>query len=212
MFCWCLSVTVDYFWIKRLDETSVPGSFVEEGNLTRNVSTLRKALGESPQDHQYIITIPARGYRFSARVIEIHDESCALIVEEHSLSQIVIEHEEVANVTEFQPKPLPLVEPKASPIPYLVACGLLVAGVLALYLIVSAPRSASPFSQIDLVSLTTSGDVYAPTISPDGKFLAYSSVGPEGGGLDVRQIATEVSASGAARSGSLLGNHVFARQ
>ena len=41
---------------------------VEEGGLTRNISILRKALGERPDDHQYIVTIPGRGYRFVAGV------------------------------------------------------------------------------------------------------------------------------------------------
>ena len=39
---------------------------VEEGGLTRNISVLRKALGESPDDHRYIVTVPGRGYRFVA--------------------------------------------------------------------------------------------------------------------------------------------------
>src|SRR3954452_1514457 len=39
---------------------------VEEGGLTRNISLLRKALGESPDDHRYIVTVPGRGYRFVA--------------------------------------------------------------------------------------------------------------------------------------------------
>jgi predicted ATPase/DNA-binding winged helix-turn-helix (wHTH) protein len=43
-----------------------PDSFVEEGNLNRNVSTLRKALGEKPCDHRCIETIPKTGYRFIA--------------------------------------------------------------------------------------------------------------------------------------------------
>jgi DNA-binding winged helix-turn-helix (wHTH) protein/Tfp pilus assembly protein PilF len=43
---------------------------VEEGGLARNVSVLRKALGEKPEDHQYIVTVPARGYRFVAEVRE----------------------------------------------------------------------------------------------------------------------------------------------
>src|SRR5262249_40334071 len=47
-----------------------PDQFVEEGNLTRNISTLRKALGESRDDHRYIVTIPGRGYRFVADVRE----------------------------------------------------------------------------------------------------------------------------------------------
>jgi DNA-binding winged helix-turn-helix (wHTH) protein len=42
--------------------------FVEEGNLNRNVSTLRKLLNEKPCDHRYIETIPKAGYRFIATV------------------------------------------------------------------------------------------------------------------------------------------------
>ena len=41
-----------------------PDSFVEEANLSRNVFMLRKALGESPQDHRYIVTVPGQEYRF----------------------------------------------------------------------------------------------------------------------------------------------------
>jgi DNA-binding winged helix-turn-helix (wHTH) protein len=52
----------------ELIEQVWPEQFVEEGNLTRNVSTLRKALGETPDDHRYIVTIPGRGYRFVASV------------------------------------------------------------------------------------------------------------------------------------------------
>jgi TolB-like protein/DNA-binding winged helix-turn-helix (wHTH) protein/Tfp pilus assembly protein PilF len=45
-------------------------TIVEEGGLTRNVSVLRKILGEKPDEHQYIVTVPARGYRFVAEVRE----------------------------------------------------------------------------------------------------------------------------------------------
>lgn len=41
---------------------------VEEGNLARSVSTLRKLLGDSPEDHRYIVTLPGRGYQFVAAV------------------------------------------------------------------------------------------------------------------------------------------------
>ena len=43
---------------------------VEEGGLTRNVSILRKTLGEKPDEHQFIVTVPARGYQFVAEVRE----------------------------------------------------------------------------------------------------------------------------------------------
>jgi DNA-binding winged helix-turn-helix (wHTH) protein/tetratricopeptide (TPR) repeat protein len=47
-----------------------PDSFVEEANLTVNVSALRKVLGETPGGQQYIETVPKRGYRFVAPVTE----------------------------------------------------------------------------------------------------------------------------------------------
>jgi len=42
-----------------------PESFVEEGNLARQVSSLRKALGDSAS---CIVTVPGRGYQFVAKV------------------------------------------------------------------------------------------------------------------------------------------------
>jgi len=48
-----------------------PGTAVEDNNLTRNISTLRKALGEEPDEHRYIVTIPGRGYRFVGKVVEV---------------------------------------------------------------------------------------------------------------------------------------------
>jgi DNA-binding winged helix-turn-helix (wHTH) protein/TolB-like protein/tetratricopeptide (TPR) repeat protein len=47
-----------------------PDTFVEEGNLTQHVSLVRKALGETPQERRYIVTVPGQGYRFVAEVRE----------------------------------------------------------------------------------------------------------------------------------------------
>jgi TolB-like protein/tetratricopeptide (TPR) repeat protein len=47
-----------------------PDSFVEEGNLAVTVFMLRKALGDGPDEIQYIETVPRRGYRFVADVRE----------------------------------------------------------------------------------------------------------------------------------------------
>jgi len=43
-----------------------PDTTVEEIGLARNISILRKALGDETGDSQYIETIPRRGYRFAA--------------------------------------------------------------------------------------------------------------------------------------------------
>lgn len=47
-----------------------PNTFVEEANLSNNISQLRKALSIDPV-HQYIETVPRRGYRFIADVTEL---------------------------------------------------------------------------------------------------------------------------------------------
>lgn len=68
-----------------------PDTIVEEKNLTINVSNLRRALGESPQDHHYIVTVPGRGYRF---VAEVRDGAAAveeLIVQESKVRVVVEE-------------------------------------------------------------------------------------------------------------------------
>src|SRR5215470_12790116 len=51
-----------------------PDSFVEEANLTVNISALRKALGESTDSPQYIETVTKLGYRFIAPVTEVKIE------------------------------------------------------------------------------------------------------------------------------------------
>ena len=51
-----------------------PDSFVEEANLSVNMSALRRALGEGPNEYQYVETVPRRGYRFVAGVTERWDD------------------------------------------------------------------------------------------------------------------------------------------
>ena len=45
-----------------------PDSFVEEANLTQQISVIRKALGEAPGADPYIVTVVGKGYRFAAEV------------------------------------------------------------------------------------------------------------------------------------------------
>lgn len=50
-----------------------PDTFVEEGTLAQNISTIRRALGDGQEGQTYIETIPKRGYRFVALVSEVTD-------------------------------------------------------------------------------------------------------------------------------------------
>ncbi len=52
-----------------------PNSFVEEANLSVNISALRKALGDTPNGQKFIGTVPKRGYRFLMPVHEISESS-----------------------------------------------------------------------------------------------------------------------------------------
>ncbi|HEX8147831.1 MAG TPA: alpha/beta fold hydrolase [Pyrinomonadaceae bacterium] len=55
-----------------------PDSFVEENNLSQNISQLRRALqAEGPDPFNYIETVPRRGYRFKAPVV-VRDAAPAL--------------------------------------------------------------------------------------------------------------------------------------
>jgi eukaryotic-like serine/threonine-protein kinase len=51
-----------------------PDTFVEEANLAQHISMVRKALGETPQDRRYIVTLPGRGYRFAEKVRSVGEE------------------------------------------------------------------------------------------------------------------------------------------
>jgi eukaryotic-like serine/threonine-protein kinase len=77
-------------------KTVWPDSFVEESNLSQSIFLLRKALGETAQDHRYIVTIPGRGYRFTENVRLVAADEADLIVESHSQSRVTVEETEPA--------------------------------------------------------------------------------------------------------------------
>ena len=57
-----------------------PDSIVEENNITVSMSILRKTLGDDQLTHQFIETVPRRGYRFLAEVTEVATEKPAASV------------------------------------------------------------------------------------------------------------------------------------
>ena len=65
-----------------------PEQFVEEGNLNKNVSMLRHALGESHSEYRYIETVPKCGYRFIADVRTV-DCACEWMVETNGHASFV---------------------------------------------------------------------------------------------------------------------------
>jgi TolB-like protein/DNA-binding winged helix-turn-helix (wHTH) protein/tetratricopeptide (TPR) repeat protein len=54
-----------------------PKVVVEENNLNQHISALRRLLGERPEEHRFIVTVPGRGYRFVAAVHEVMQDTIA---------------------------------------------------------------------------------------------------------------------------------------
>ena len=73
-----------------LMKTVWPDTFVEEANLSRNIFMLRKALGESLQDHQYILTVPGRGYRLAENVRLVPEQQVSIVAAQDSKVQVEV--------------------------------------------------------------------------------------------------------------------------
>src|SRR6202034_4788213 len=73
-----------------LMKTVWPDTFVGEDNLSRHIFMLRKALGESAQDHRYIVTVPGRGYRLAESVQLVPDQELTVIAASRSKMQLEV--------------------------------------------------------------------------------------------------------------------------
>ena len=52
-----------------------PDTIVEDNNLSQSIAAIRRALGERPGEHKYIVTIPGRGFRFVSQVRRLTEAS-----------------------------------------------------------------------------------------------------------------------------------------
>lgn len=151
-----------------------PDTFVEEVNLAKNVSTLRKTLGGGESEQGYIETIPKRGYRFVASVREV------------SASPQV---EEGGGTDHSRPKT------KSRQVIVGLTLALFVVSVTlvivyAVYRSRTRSAQASPFQKMK-VTRFTNGGTWVPTISPDGKFVAYIANGTHGQpSVWIREVST----------------------
>ncbi|MCI0408008.1 MAG: winged helix-turn-helix domain-containing protein [Acidobacteria bacterium] len=184
-----------------------PDTMVEENNLARQISALRKALDEHPNEHQYILTIPGRGYRFVAnvRAVELGSEE----FNEPALERLKgyptggvrgLNGQQAATAgTVSQPEGLSS-QIKRRWRDLVVALVTLVVGITLSGWVVSLVRQSSqvdqPPPQRKLWQLTFDPGLESePTWSPDGRLIAYSAdragnfdlwVRPAGEGNSVR--------------------------
>jgi Tol biopolymer transport system component/DNA-binding winged helix-turn-helix (wHTH) protein len=142
-----------------------PDNFVEEGALNRSISVIRKLLGEGT-GRKYIETVPKRGYRFIAPVTELRSESGASRVDHH-------EGRTVPSEDNSNPGDLPPVSWAAAGAA--ITLVLVVAGFS--YVLLHRHSEQVPQRSIDPAhrQVTFTGREGAPTLSPDGKRIAYVS-------------------------------------
>ena len=182
---------------------------VEEGSLARNISTLRKALGESSGEYRFIETIPWRGYRFVGPVKRSERGYGRLILEEYSAARIVISEDDQSDAkvrSEQQPIGQALNQESRtesgvwwkSRIAILVGC-LAVAGLLSAVALTPAGsawrrailnRGQAPDTSPQLIKFTTTGNIVFGSMSPDGKFAAYVALETNGEGIWIKQVAS----------------------
>ena len=103
---------------------------VEENNLNQSITALRKALGDSRSESQYIATIPGQGYRFVADVVEEGRDGPAA--------------EPLVETLAETPAAPAVVETRAVPHkrPWLIVCGVLVLALVLFGLLSWARRPA----------------------------------------------------------------------
>lgn len=70
-----------------------PDTFTEENNLTRNISMLRKVLGDDAHLARYIKTIPKLGYRFEPDVKKVFEDDETLVVERRTTYTVAVREE-----------------------------------------------------------------------------------------------------------------------
>src|SRR6266480_2549155 len=152
-----------------------PDSFVEESNLTFNIQQLRKALGDSARQPRFIETVARRGYRFIAEV----NGNSAL---------------PSAGETELNASPA-LPAPGRSYL-LIAALAVLVVGSIATVWWLARNRFAASALSAPILSTSFKSEKFLnpgrvnAVITPDGKYVAYTS---ETGGKQsiwLRQLET----------------------
>ena len=172
---------------EELLEEVWPDAFVDENNLPRNISSLRKALGEGPAEHKYIVTLPGQGYRFVAEVRQLESPngtpSRSLLegvpLEPAKSEPAIAVHEEAVR---SEPAPS---KPRSISLLVVCACLALALAITGYFLVQRWLRSSQPATaQRKLWQLTFEPGLETdPSWSPDGRFVAYAS--DQSGNFDI---------------------------
>jgi Tol biopolymer transport system component/DNA-binding winged helix-turn-helix (wHTH) protein len=165
-----------------------PDAVVEENNLNKYISALRRTLGEADPDQTYIETVPKLGYRFVAPVRELGDAGADLELEREALPPGLTGGNGQATVGLGATHALATARSGLSSglLALAIAVLLIGAAVLAgLSLRHDGPSAAK--SEMTVERLTYGGYVHSATLSPDGKYFVYAERDGETSRLWLRQ-------------------------
>lgn len=162
------------------------GAVIEESNIPRNISMLRKALGDEPGLHRYIVTVPGLGYQFAEDVIDITDagDSSGATGFQTAAQEPAPHADTVATARSESRSARPSTSAHAvlerPRVPRWVAVSVVLVGVAAVAIAVAGRHTSSAgeggFGSPQIWQLTfASGLEGEPTWSPDGRMVAYSS-------------------------------------
>jgi Tol biopolymer transport system component/DNA-binding winged helix-turn-helix (wHTH) protein len=143
-----------------------PETIVEEVNLANNISYLRKVLGDSPTAHQYIETVPKRGYRFVAEVKEIG-------VKEQKQQAHDPQENDKKPFSSGETQPLPRLERRPQLGKGFALFALFAAVATGAYWLRGSNPPSEPFRNMQMSRLTNNGTAFEAAISPNGHVLAY---------------------------------------
>ncbi|HKE03605.1 MAG TPA: winged helix-turn-helix domain-containing protein [Blastocatellia bacterium] len=184
----------------ELMESLWPDTFVEESNLTQNISQLRRALGDGAAEAQYIETIPKRGYRFVANVQPLAHNGVSMeesiVVNGNASAPAAEPGLQMADREQTLPPDAEVATDKLVWKRPLTVLALLGSGlVIVVFALVVAYRHAGnnakrAFQQITLTKQTTSGKTLLPVISHDGKYIAYVAEDGDLRSLWIKQVTT----------------------
>jgi DNA-binding winged helix-turn-helix (wHTH) protein/tetratricopeptide (TPR) repeat protein len=73
-----------------------PDTFVEETNLTRNIFSIRRALGEG-SENQYILTVSGKGYRLAERAVPVLQSELNVVSAVRSTVEVEVQDERKKN-------------------------------------------------------------------------------------------------------------------
>lgn len=164
-----------------------PDAFVEEGNLSNNVFVLRKALGN---DHEYIETVPRRGYRFVGAVRQLPSAEKPLHEPSELASASAADRRPASPVTVVLP---PAVRRPKRRIVFIAAATLvLLATGTALWWWRNSSRLPDRSQWVQLTKFPDS--VVQPALSPDGHMVAF--IHGYGTFLDPGQIYVKILPDG----------------